>query len=90
MQHESLRDICRRLVENYRLKRNGSPCRLAPADQILVESLEQGAAVAQQVPRPTAEDVAEMLTNNPALWFYLNLTDADVLFLQACEIDADG
>lgn len=91
MPHESLRDIARRLVANYRLKHGGSPCRLVPAEeQRLADSIAQGAAIAQQLPPAAPDDVAEMLADDPALQFDLTLTDKDARWLQACRIDPNG
>lgn len=91
MKHESLRDIARRLVANYRLKRGGSDCRLGPIEeQRLAESIAQGAAIAQQQPPTSPDEIARMLADDPALQFDLTLTDRDARWLEACRIDPNG
>lgn len=86
MPHETLREIARCLVANYRLKRGGSPCRLV--NEKLAESIAHGAAIAQLLPPPPSpEEIAKRLAEDRAFLFDLTLTDADIAYLRIIRID---
>jgi hypothetical protein len=86
MQRENMRDIARRLIANYSLKRGGSPCHLEP----LAEHFAQGAELANQVANKAQPTMLEKLSDDRALWFDITLTDADARFLESLRIDPNG
>jgi len=72
---ETLRDIARRLVANYRLKRGGSPARLGPAHE--------------DRRRAPPEKVARALAEERAFLFMMGMTEEDEKFLTSMHIDPD-